>query len=106
MPDITELRRYAAIDPDDPGELLEACMESAQLWLEGAGVPRMEKNRLYDMAVYMLATHYYDRRGAIYEDNRGSVSKSSEHVPFGVMSIMHQLRTMPPESGSDGEASG
>lgn len=98
MPEIAELRRYAAIDPDDDAELLLICMDAAVDWLRNAGVPPpLVRNRLYDMAVYMLATHYHDRRGVVYEDSRGSVSKSSEQVPFGVFSIMHQLR------GGDGE---
>lgn len=92
MPDIAELRRYAAIDPDDDTVLLEICMDAAMEWLKNAGVPRMGSNRLYDLAVYMLATHYHEKRGATYEDNRSSVAKANEHIPFGVFSILHQLR--------------
>lgn len=95
MPKIDTLRRYVAATPDTDDELLADCMEAAQVWLENAGVARMEDNRLYDMAVYQLATHFFDNRGVVAE---GGVNE----VPLGVFSIMHQLRNAPAESEGGG----
>lgn len=85
MPDVTMLARYAAANVSTDSELLELCMKSAQEWLANAGVPRRQDDQLYDLAVYMLATHYFDNRGVIADGN-------TTEIPMGVMSIVHQLR--------------
>lgn len=83
MPQLNELKRYAVLDPSDGDDLLlEACMEAAVEWFQGAGVAPRE-SRLYDLGVYMLAVHYFDNRGVVGKD---------EQLPMGVYSIMHQLR--------------
>lgn len=73
-------------------EDLTLFLEGAKIWLDNAGVPSMNGNALYTLAVYMLATHWIDNRGVIAEP--GNV----EHTPLGVFSIMHQLRATPAES--------
>lgn len=88
MPEIRTLMRYAAANPDTDRGLMEVCMEAAMQWLENAGVTRREDNALYDMGVYMLATHYFDNRGVVSEN-------SNQQIPLGVFSIMHQLRNEP-----------
>lgn len=85
MPSIDELKRYAVLDPDGDVETLKICMEAAEEWFANAGVPRpKETTRLYDLGVYMLAVHYFD--------NRGAIGNTDAQLPFGVFSIMHQLR--------------
>lgn len=85
MPSIEGLKRYAVLDPDGDAQTLELCMNAAKQWFENAGVPEPEtKNELYDLGVYMLAVHYFD--------NRGAIGKDDVNLPFGVFSIMHQLR--------------
>ena len=86
MPSIEELKRYAVLDADGDTKTLELCMGAAMRWFANAGVPEPEaKNELYDLGVYMLAVHYFD--------NRGAIGKSDDtQLPFGVFSIMHQLR--------------
>lgn len=85
MADITNLARYAVLDPDADRTILEICLDAAKEWFTGAGVVERTNSKLYDIGVYMLATHYYDRRGVIAD---GSV----DTIPLGVQSIMHQLR--------------
>lgn len=92
MPDIIGLRRYSRATPDMTDEDLTLFLEGAKIWLDNAGVPSMNGNALYTLAVYMLATHWIDNRGVIAEP--GNV----EHTPLGVFSIMHQLRATPAES--------
>lgn len=88
MPNIEMLARWAAANMDTDRELLEMAMEAAQQYLENAGVPRYENDKLYDLAVYQLGVHYFDNRGVMAE---GGVSE----IPMGVNAIMHQLRLRP-----------
>lgn len=85
MADIANLARYAVLDPDADSTILEICLDAAKEWFKGAGVEERTDSKLYDIGVYMLATHYYDRRGVVAD---GAV----EMIPLGVQSIMHQLR--------------
>lgn len=86
MADITNLARYAVLDPEADQTILSICLDAAKAWFENAGVPEpTEANKLYDIGVYMLATHYHDNRGVL-ADGR------TDMVPMGVLSIMHQLR--------------
>ena len=85
------LRRYVVATPEMDDPLLTDLMEAAQLWLENAGVPRLNTNRLYDLAVYQLAAHWFDQRGVVAENG-------AEQIPLGVFSIMFQLQGLPPES--------
>lgn len=89
MPDVTGLRRYSHATPDTTDEDLTLYLEGAKIWLSNAGVPALDGNALYTLAVYMLATHWMDNKGVIAE--AGNV----EHTPLGVFSIMHQLRSTP-----------
>lgn len=85
MPSIDELKRYAVLDPDGDEQTLLLCMNAAKQWFQNAGVPEPEeRNELYDLGVYMLAVHYFD--------NRGAIGTEDKNLPFGVFSIMHQLR--------------
>lgn len=95
MPNIQTLARVAAANADTDGAVLALCMEAAQRWLENAGAARRTDDELYDWAVYMLATHYYDNRGVMADG-------SAAEIPMGVMTIMHQLRLENPEPVTDG----
>lgn len=96
MPNIETLARWAAANMDTDRELLELAMEAAMAYLENAGVPRLENDKLYDLAVYQLGVHYFDNRGVMAEGG-------AAEIPMGVNAIMHQLRLQPePEDGDDG----
>ncbi len=85
MPSISDLKRYAVVDSSEDDFVLEKCMAAAERYLVNAGVPvPTEENPLYDLCVYQLAVHYYD--------NRGALGDKAEQLPFGVTSIIHQLR--------------
>ncbi|MEG1891363.1 MAG: head-tail connector protein [Clostridia bacterium] len=89
-PTMDALRRYAGLSPDGDAQTLELCMHAAKIWFANAGVREfMEGNALYNLGVYMLATHYYDNRGVL--DSSGAL-RTDIPLPFGVLSIMHQLR--------------
>lgn len=89
MPNVSELARYVGEMPDRNTDVLLLCMRAAVRWFANSGVPEpQEEDALYTLGVYMLAAHYYDHRSAV-EDTGG---QKPEDIPFGVMSIMHQLR--------------
>ena len=90
-PSIDELKRYAGLSPDGDAATLTLCMRAAMKWFENAGVvaPTEEENPLYNLGVYQLALHYYDNRGVL--DSSGTL-RGSDNLPFGVLSIMNQLR--------------
>lgn len=73
---------------------LELCMQAAVDWLAAAGVSARSNSSAYDLAVYRLATHYYDTRGNQEADR--------DAVPPTVVSLMHQLRSAPPAGDTGG----
>lgn len=90
-PSIDELKRYAGLSPDGDAITLALCMHAAIKWFENAGVaaPTDKGNPLYNLGVYQLALHYYDNRGVL---DSGGTLRGNDALPFGVMSIMNQLR--------------
>lgn len=87
MPTLDGLKRYGVLGASSDDTTLKLCLDAAVEWFTGAGVrPPDPANPLYDMGVYMLALHYYDRRGVVAD--RAEVAA----LPYGVMSIVHQLR--------------
>ena len=96
MPNIETLARWAAANMDTDQEMLELCMEAAQNYLENEGVPRLADDKLYDLAVYQLAVHFFDNKGVIAEGG-------TAEIPMGPNAIMHQLRLQPtPPDGGGG----
>jgi len=81
------LKSFAGIDPNVADTTLQLCMDAAICWLIAAGVKPKTGNAGYDLAVYRLATHYYD--------TRGNQEVARDDVPPTVMSLMHQLRSEP-----------
>ena len=80
----------------DNSPTLELMLEAAKSWLADAGVSPRENYSSYDLAVYRLATHYYDTRGNQEADR--------DLVPPTVISLMHQLRSAPPAQGTEAGA--
>lgn len=87
MVNIEGLKDFASIDPNAADATLKLCMDAAVKWLTAAGVSPRNDDASYDLAVYRLATHYYDTRGNQEADR--------DNVPPTVISLMHQLRSMP-----------
>ena len=88
MVSLEGLKRYAVLGPGGDDQTLQLCLDSAIHWFENAGVDAHHTaDPLYELGVYMLALHWYDNRGAI-----GTASTDNRELPYGVMTIMHQLR--------------
>ena len=75
-----------ATDDTFQREIGQQCLDAAVTYLANADVPEpQEDNALYDLAVYMLAMHWYDNRGvATFGQVSGTIAK-------GVQAIIHQL---------------
>lgn len=77
-------KRYMRVDGDEDDEVILALMEAARLYLEGAGV-LLERSpaALYDLALYGLTLHYYDRRDAVGDEAA---------FPAGLRPVITQLK--------------
>ena len=75
-----------ATDDTFQREIGQACLDAAAAYLRNADVPEPgEDSPLYDLAVYMLAMHWYDNRGVtVLGQVAGPIAK-------GVQAIIHQL---------------
>lgn len=77
-------------------ETIELALKAAEDWFKEGGVPEYAKEvHTYTYGVYLLASYFYEHRGAIGDD--------SANLPLGVFSIANQLRFMPEPipAGSD-----
>ena len=93
MADVSGLREHAVLDGDVTNAQLELYLNAAMGYLKGAGVVEPSGSEagaspleadLYDLAVYQVATHYYEQRGLIGQSVAPEV--------FGVQGIIHQLQ--------------
>ena len=98
---LEELKEYLRIDGDDENQSLSLFIQSAQSYLENAGVKQPSDYFLsvegkdvfaqHRLAIMMLATHYYENR-IVY-----SAGKSGEVIPYGLQTIILQLKWVDPD---------
>ena len=75
------------IDDDVDDATVSLYLEAAQQYMKNAGVPEPKPGDvLYDLAVYQLATYYYDNRGP------APVGPMRQVPVQGLQGIIHQLR--------------
>lgn len=77
---------YGAADSfqEDQAKL---CVTAAKQYLASVDVPEpQEESPLYDLCCYMLASHWYQNRGA------ASMGQEQKSIPFGVQVIIPQLQ--------------
>ncbi len=87
MASIDGLKAYVKdADALTEGDLatLNVCYTAAVEWFSRAGVPKMANNGLYDLGVYMLASSWFENRGAWTELDLNA-------IPQGVYAIKHLL---------------
>src|SRR5690625_3950425 len=77
-------KQYLNLTGSYDDELLEILIESAEEYLNGAGVKDKE-NKLYRLAIMMLVTNWYENR----EQITNGVPK---HLELGLQSIILQLK--------------
>ncbi|MEG1358375.1 MAG: head-tail connector protein [Clostridia bacterium] len=92
--DLEMLRLFGGYDPDVEDAVLELSLEAARQWLADAGATEPATgNATYKLALYRLATHFYD--------TRGNTDAVRDAVPPTVFGIMHQVRSTPKQGGSE-----
>lgn len=99
---LEEFKDYLRIDGEDEESSLLTFIQSAQTYLENAGVKQPVNYNLmingkdvfaqHRLAIMMLATHYYENRLAYAIGN-----KSSTAIPYGLESIILQLKWVNPD---------
>lgn len=88
MASLSGLKTYLRYGPDDDvDQELNIFLASAKAYVAGAGLPVQNGDDLYDLLVYMIASHWYDNRGVVADSSRGT------DIPLGATSILLQLRT-------------
>ena len=90
MANLQGLKNYCRVDYDD--DALESFLIASKEYIKNAGVPEQTDNKLYDLLVYMLAGHWYNKRETVV------VGSQLHELPFAIVNILIQLR----ESVSDG----
>lgn len=80
-------RQYGYLAEGDLDEqMARMCISASKAYLLNAGCPEpAEDNPLYDMAVYMLAVHWYDHRGVM------DAGAPKGPILYGVQAIIHQI---------------
>lgn len=86
MASLSEFKEYAVIDGDANGTAARIAFDGAVAWLKNAGVPEMDDDAAYDLAVYRLATMYFENRAGT------PMPKGIEDLPYGVQGIVLQLK--------------
>ncbi len=81
--DIKDIKVFLRIDHDEEDELIQSLIKSGEEYLENAGCKTNYDSELYNLAVKMLISHWYENRGLI-----GSV----DFIKYSLESIIYQLR--------------
>lgn len=77
-------KRYMRVDGGDEDEVILALMAAAERYPRGAGiVPGRGRSELYDLALWRLTLHYYDRRDAVGNEAA---------FPVGLRPVITQLK--------------
>lgn len=74
---------YLGDESYQPG-VMSMCIDAAKEWLANADV-RERVSPLYDLAVSMLAMHWYDHRAVM------AIGAQPTEIEHGLQSIIHQL---------------
>lgn len=79
-------KRYNVLDPSDADDVvLSLCIGAAEEYLANAGVID-DGSSLYELAVYMLAGHWYENRGLVV------VGTVTAEIELSMRSVLHQLK--------------
>lgn len=101
---LDELKEYLRIDGDDENRSLSTFIQSAQSYLENAGVKQPVDYYLsvegkdvfaqHRLAIMTLATHFYENRIAI---TPSTIKTAQQPIPYGLQSMILQLKWVDPD---------
>lgn len=92
---IEETKEFLRIDGNDEDLLIQSLLTAAESYLTNAGVT-VTTGALYDLAVKLLVSHWYENREAVLI---GNISKTIE---FSLSTILTQLKYCYPETTESG----
>ena len=85
MVSVERFKLYARLDTDDEDTLLEPLINTARSAVQDmTGKVEPEQDELYDMAVLLLATHFYENRTPIQNN-------AIYDVPFSLSCLLHDI---------------
>lgn len=88
---LEEVKAYCRITDSTEDQIVQSLMDSAEKYLENAGVPEAAANTaLYDLAVMALVLHWYD--------NRGNTAEGQVEIPLGLGALIIQLQNYTPSA--------
>jgi|SRR5699024_3338016 len=82
---IEHVKEYLRIDGDHDDAMLGLLIDSAKEYLKNAGV-KEQKSDLYNLAITMLVTHWYENR------NQEADSRTNKVISLGLQTIILQLK--------------
>lgn len=101
---LDELKEYLRIDGNDEDRSLSTFIQSAQSYLENAGVKQPTDYFLivggkdvfaqHRLAIMMLATHFYENRIVI---TPSTIKTAQQPIPYGLQSMILQLKWVNPD---------
>lgn len=92
--ELAELKNYLRVDHDLDDHLLENLKATAEMYIKGAIEVSSTDDKRFDYAVTLLVTSWYENR-------TGTTNKALQEIPFGVTSLIQQLRGLPNGANTD-----
>lgn len=91
---LDEIKNYLRIDGSLDDSLLSSLQSAAESYIKNSiEVDDVEDER-FNLAVLLLVGHWYKNREA-------TTSQNLQSIPLGVLSMIQQLRGLPPTKGDD-----
>lgn len=101
---LDELKEYLRIDGDEENRSLSTFLQTSISYLENAGVKQPRDYYLtvegkevfaqHRLAIMMLATHFYENRTTI---TPSTIKTAQQPIPYGLQSMMLQLKWVDPD---------
>ena len=63
--ELSTIKQYLKVDFDDDDELIRSMQKAAEDYLKNAGVTCSYESDLYQLAVLLLVTNWYENRNAV-----------------------------------------
>lgn len=83
---LEDLKLYLRVDSDDEDLDLAPMLEAAQQYLKNAGVNIDQDNKLVDLCIKILVSHWYENRGIV------NVGVTTEKLDYTIDNIITQLK--------------
>ena len=83
--ELSTIKQYLKVDFEDDDELILSMQKAAEAYMENAGVTCSYESDLYQLAILLLVTNWYENRNAVLV---GTVSNKLE---YSLKHILAQL---------------